>query len=177
LGSLYFPHKEQPDHLTKQQFPEQSLVDKQLKKVDISGAVVNPGVYSFSGDARLEDLIAQAGGLQDEANKDYVSKALNLSQKVSDGFKVYIPFKTEQPSTSVFTLEAASSSEVAGISTHKININSASSKELESLPGIGPVSAAKIISQRPYNNKEELVSKKTISKKTLEKINDLIELF
>ena len=58
----------------------------------------------------------------------------------------------------------------------KVNINNASQKELESLPGIGPVTARKIIESRPYSSAEELVEKKIVSQKMLDEIKSLIIL-
>lgn len=60
--------------------------------------------------------------------------------------------------------------------TEKISINQASIEELDALPGIGPVTGQKIINNRPYQNFEELLTKKVVNKSTFEKIKDLIRL-
>ena len=57
-----------------------------------------------------------------------------------------------------------------------VSVNSASQSELESLPGIGPVTAGKIIDGRPYNQVEELLERKIVGKATFEKIKNLISL-
>src|SRR5205085_1673286 len=77
-------------------FPKESLVNaEQGIKVDISGAVNSPGVYSLPSSARVEDAIKTAGGFSETANGGYISKSLNLSQKLSDGQKIYIPVSGE----------------------------------------------------------------------------------
>jgi competence protein ComEA len=95
---------------------------------------------------------------------------------VSDGTKIYIPKvgETLPSSTDNSVLPGGA---VAGVATTGlISINSASSTELESLPGIGPVSAGKIIDNRPYGSMDELISKKAIGKSVFQKIKTLISL-
>ncbi len=161
---LNSPKKTLPD----EHKPQVQGVKTAAIKVDISGAVASPGVYSLSSSSRVEDAIKVAGGFLPNAHKEYISKTLNLSQKISDGQKIYIPFQGEK---SVPVTLAASS----GPSTGKIGLNSGSQSELESLPSIGAVSAQKIIANRPYNEISDLVSKKVVSKTTYEKIRELID--
>lgn len=145
--------------------PKESLVQTNMAvKVDISGAVLNPGVYDMSPEDRIEDVIKKAGGLRQEVNQEYVSKYLNLAQKVVDGSKIYIPFKNER-----YVLGANTSS--------KVNINTSSSQDLEKLSGIGAVTASKIISARPFNSIEDLINKKILSKSVFEKIKDQIVVY
>ena len=160
--------------LTKQKpkdFPKESLVQAQKTiSVDVSGAVKNPGVYQLTEGVRIEDAIKAAGGFSQTANQEYISKSLNLAQKLSDGGKVYVPSEGEQVSSSV-------NSQVAGVSTNQVNINTATESELDSLAGVGPVTASKIISGRPYQSIEELTSKKVISKAVFDKIKDQLVLY
>src|SRR3989339_1653912 len=58
--------------------------------VDVSGAVEKPGVYRLGQGSRIVDALAAAGGLSSEADRDFLSKTINLSQLVTDGMKVYI---------------------------------------------------------------------------------------
>ncbi len=149
-------------------FPKESIVSENFTslKVDISGAVKNPGVYSFSKGARTEDLISKSGGFLENANAEYISKSLNLAQKLSDGQKIYIPFEGE-----------SGAPQVAGVNTSgKIGINSASSTQLEDLPGVGPATAAKIIGARPYSDISDLLNKKAVSKSVYEKVKDLVDI-
>ncbi len=141
--------------------------------IDISGAVQTPGVYHFEKDSRVEDAIRQAGGFSELVHKQFVSKSLNLATKLTDGQKIYIPFEGELASVAPVAVLAAVSpigSNLTSQPSGVINLNSASQSELESLTGIGPVTAAKIINARPYNTVGELLSKKTVSKTVYEKI-------
>lgn len=152
-------------------FPKESLIDSQKTiSVDISGGVKNPGVYQLKDGSRIEEGIKVAGGFADNANEEYISKYLNLAQKLQDGSKVYVPLEGEQA--------LGSQTAVAGTSNQaKVNINTATQAELEALPGIGPVTASKIISGRPYQQTDELQSKKIISNTVFGKIKDLLVVY
>ena len=150
-------------------FPKESLVSAQrMISIDVGGAVGKPGVYQLKEGARIEEAVSLAGGLAKEVNKEYISKYLNMAQKLSDGSKLYIPYEGEQG-------VSAGGAAVAGTSANsKVNINTGTQAELEALPGIGPVTASRIISDRPYQTAEDLLSKKVISKSVFEKIKDSI---
>lgn len=143
-------------------------------KVDISGAVATPGVYEMASDARIEDVIKDAGGIKSGVDEAYFSKSINLAGKLTDGMKIYIPFKSE-------AISVQTGSNVAGVSAENtnqlININSASASELDKLPGVGEVTSQKIIENRPYQGIEELVSKKAVSRSVYEKIKDKISTY
>lgn len=146
------------------EFPKESLVTAQKISVDVSGAVLKPGVYQLDTGDRVEEAIKAAGGFSESANQEYISKYLNMAQKLSDGMKIYIPAVGESG-------PAVQSGAVAGSSMQsKVNINTASQSELEALPGIGPVTASKIISDRLYQKIEELLERKIVSKSVFEKI-------
>lgn len=127
--------------------------------VDISGKVVSPGVYELEEGSRIKDALIAAGGLADDANRDFISKTINLAKVLSDGEKIYIPGQNEQAQTSSSSL---------------ISINSASASDLDKLPGIGVVTSEKIISNRPYGSIEELLTKNVVTKSMFEKIKDKI---
>jgi len=135
--------------------------------VDVEGAVVKPGVYSINANARVKDALIAASGLGNDADRDWVAKSLNMAAKVSDGSKIYIPRFGESVQATVL------SSGIAG-NTGAINLNSASSQELDSLSGIGPVTAEKIISGRPYSSINDLLEKKVVSEKVFNQIKDKI---
>lgn len=158
-----------------QVFPKDSLVDSQkIISVDVSGAVNKPGVYQLKFGARVEDTIKSSEGFSSTANKEYISKYLNMAQKLSDGSKIYIPFEGE----SSFSVSVTQGGVVSGTNAqNKVNINSSTQSELESLPGIGPVTASKIISGRPYQKIDELSSKKIVSKAVYEKIKDSVVIY
>jgi len=137
-----------------------------LIKVDISGSVVNSGVYELPTDSRVIDALEKAGGLTAEADTKWIDANLNRAQILVDGQKLFIP--------AVGNLGTQTS---VKSTNEKVSVNSATASELESLPQIGPVTAQKIITNRPYQTIEELVSKKAISQSVLTKIKDLITLW
>ncbi len=163
---LIFPivfQKAKPD--LKLLSPSSLKEDKSSIKVDVGGSVSKPGVYELSIGSRVEDVLKLAGGFTEDADKKWLSKNLNLARGLEDGEKVYIP--------SLADLDFEGLGLVEGIK-EKININSASTSELDSLPGIGPVTAKKIISNRPYQKVEDLTTKKVVNKSVFEKLKDLV---
>lgn len=145
--------------------------------VDVSGSVAKPGVYRLSENARIEDAILAAGGFSEDADVDWTQHSLNLAAKVSDGMKIYIPKVGEETERDKGVIGGGTSVGVVGASTNGlVSINSASSSDLEDLPGIGPVTAGKIIDNRPYGSLDELMSKKAVGNATFEKIKELISL-
>lgn len=162
-------HKSQPEPAITFQQNKAPEVKSEII-VDVEGAVMTPGVYKMDSNGRMVDALAKAGGLAEDADRDYVEKNVNLAGKLSDGLKIYIPRTGEQVLTGSNT--SASSGEVQSGST--ININSASVSELNSLPGVGDVTSQKIIEGRPYASIDELVNKKVIGNATYEKIKDKI---
>lgn len=139
--------------------------------VDIEGAVVKPGVYTLSNDSRMEDALAAAGGMSEEADYQRVAKYINLASTLADGAKIYIPYLDDDSSN--MGLEGASYEENGFL---KIKINSASSSELDSLPGVGLATADKIIGGRPYGDINELIEKKIVGAKVFEQIKNKIDL-
>lgn len=133
--------------------------------VHVDGAVVRPAVYKLSGDARVDDAIKAAGGMTSDAD----TARVNLAAKLVDGQKIYVASQSQSESQSVG--QATNQSQ-----TGLISINSGSQVELESLPGVGPVTAQKIISNRPYGSVEELLSKKVVSSSVYQKVKDLVGL-
>ncbi len=141
--------------------------------VDVEGAVVKPGVYKLSSDARVQDVLIAAGGLSSRADRAWVSKNLNLALKLTDGAKIYIPAAGETPAQSSAVQGAQSSVNVDGL----VNVNSASQSELDTLPGIGAVTAVKIISNRPYGAISELLERKIVGSKVFSQIKDKISVY
>lgn len=137
--------------------------------VEVSGAVVNPGVYKLEKESRIEDAIAKAGGFSEKADLTWVSKVLNRASILSDGQKIFIPEKG--------TTVGNQSGKTAGTQTTLININTASQSELEKLWGIGPVTAERIIEARPYSSVEELFTRKILKQNVFEKNKDLLTVY
>ena len=143
--------------------------DKVKIVVDISGEVIKPGVYELESGSRINDLLITAGGLSAKADREWVSKNINLAQKLTDGVKIYIPEKTEKlPNLSNLTNPSNSS---------KININNASLAELDTLWGVGEATAKKIIEGRPYQKPEELLEKKIVKSNVWESIKDQVTVY
>lgn len=161
-------------------------------KVDVAGAVVNPGVYEISEDARVEEALNAAGGLSEEADRNWVDKNLNLAAKLSDGDKLYIPKVGETstapnasapvvtpPATAGVVSGTGSSTSSASGGCSRVNINIASATTLdECLPGIGPAYAQRIVDYREahggFKSIEEIQEVSGIGPKTFEKIKDQI---
>lgn len=143
--------------------------------VDLQGAIERPGVYQLPAESRVNDLLIAAGGLSNQADRDWAAKNLNLAQKLEDGAKIYVPKKGEAPLRS--SSFAGQVGQIAGSQFGKININTASSSELVELPGIGPAYAQRIIENRPYQSVEDLLKVPGIGPKTLEKIKDKITVY
>ena len=142
--------------------------------IDVGGAVLKPGVYKLAATARIQDALIAAGGLSQEADREYIAKTINLAAKISDGAKIYIPKVGEGSTRSTGSGQA---SEVAGSVTGLININTGSQSELEGLPGVGPVTAQKIIDNRPYSSIDELFAKKIVGQKVFGEIKEKISVY
>lgn len=141
-------------------------VSVQKIAVDVEGAVIKPGVYELSSGSRIVDALSAAGGMSEEADRDYVQKSINLAQKITDGIKIYIPRVGEQ-------VLSVSTNVVAG-SNSTININTASESDLDLLPGVGSVTAGKIIAGRPYTSIQGLLDQKVLTASVFEKIKNQI---
>lgn len=134
--------------------------------VDVTGAVNSPGVYRLALGSRIKDAIEAAGGLSEDVDGMWVGKNLNRAQIITDGYKLYLP-----------SINEANITHVNSDNSSVISINYSTKKELESLPGIGPVTADKIINNRPYMRVEELIEKKIVGEKVWTSIKDMIQLW
>lgn len=142
--------------------------------VEVAGAVEIPGVYKLAKGARIEDVLIAAGGISANADRDWMEKSLNRAAKLIDGQKVYIPRQGLAPqSFSGEGYQNVSSEWGSGA----VNVNNASPKELESLWGIGPVTAQNIIEQRPYSSVEELRTRKILRKNVYERNKDKLTVY
>ena len=148
---------------------QSNKVIKQQITVDVEGAVNKPGVYRLDLGARVGDLVATAGGMTADADTKWIEMNLNRAGKLTDGAKFYIPYKSEILNPK---FQINSNSQISNL----ININTGSQAELESLPGVGPVTAGKIINSRPYGDINELLEKKIVGQKVWGQIKDAISL-
>lgn len=139
----------------------QGFAGQEKIKVDIAGAVEKPGVYELPYNSRIADALIPAGGLAATADREAISKTINLAQKITDGSKIYFP----------------SINEKSLVKNSLVNINSATLSELDSLVGVGAITAQKIVDNRPYQNISDLVSKKILSKAAFDKIKDKLSVY
>lgn len=134
--------------------------------VDIEGAVAVPGVRELAAGSLVEDAITAAGGLTEQADRERIARELNRSEPLKGHQKIYIPVMGEQ---------AAGDTAESG---EKINLNQADTKELESLPGIGPVTAKKIIEYREehggFQSVDQLAEIPGLSEKKVDALRDLV---
>ena len=130
--------------------------------VHVTGAVKTSGVYSLPRGARVLDALDAAGGVREGADVE----CLNLAALLQDGQKIHVPF-VQQHDEPV---------QVDG----RIDLNSATAKELESLPGIGPELARRILEYRRINGRfssvDDLKKVSGIGDKTLENLRPLVTL-
>lgn len=148
--------------------------------VHVAGAVEKPGVYTLPAGSRVQDAVKAAGALAG-ANLD----ALNLAAPLADGQKIIVPLKDEREVVTGVPLaqQAANPFQRTGAagSTQLVNINTASQKELEGLPGIGPSLAQRIIQYRqekgPFKTPEDVKNVSGIGEKKYEQIKDYITVY
>ena len=134
------------------QLPEGNTVEEDVRPkfmyTDIKGSVKEPGIYSFSSEERVYDVLKRAGGLLEEADSDRI----NFSAKIEDQQVLYIPAVGEDLPEHLDQLVSPEGKQsTADSEPSKININTASPSELQQIPGIGSVKAQEIIRFREEN--------------------------
>lgn len=161
-------------------------------RVQVSGAVLEPGVYDLPASCRVEEAIAAAGGMTENAD----SERVNLVRKVRDGMQIRVPVQ-KAARTSRTQRESAQAKYGLGESASKkygsakagsgrnssmmqsVRINSASAGELQQLPGIGPALAQRIVETRSrgrFNSAEDLLRVPGIGKAKLAKLRAYVEV-
>lgn len=148
--------------------------------VYICGAVKENKVVTLKENSRICDAIDAAGGLTNDADLT----TINLAYILEDGEKIYIPKKGETIQTESTSINSQNSSysnySSSSLKDNKININKATQTELETIPGIGPSTALKIINYREENGKfkkiEDIKSVSGIGDSKYEKIKNYISI-
>jgi competence protein ComEA len=134
--------------------------------IDIEGGVNEPGIHRLPAGSRVADALAAAGGYADSADLGAAAASLNLAAELVDGQQIVVPVIGVDPDP-----------DAGGGDGGLVNLNRATRSELEALPGIGPVTAGKIISARseqPFATLDELVSRDVLTARQLEQIADLV---
>lgn len=161
--------------------------------VHVSGAVNKEGIVELKVNSRIDDAIEKAGGLREDAYIDNV----NLAYVLEDGMKIYIPnIKEKEKIKNEMQDENTYVTNTSGVkveksenntnensnknSNKKVNINEATQSDLETLPGIGPSTASKIITYRKENGKfksiEDIKNVSGIGDSKYNSIKDLISI-
>lgn len=137
-------------HIIEDETNDEKLEDKEII-IHITGAVKNQGIVKIKEGSRISDVIDIAGGINDKAD---LSK-INLAYIVQDGQKIYVPSMDDKEDTDTIMKDAGANVIKDGVNSSnkegKININKASQTELETLSGVGPSTALKIINYRNEN--------------------------
>lgn len=161
-------------------------------RVQVSGAVLEPGIYDVPASCRVEEAIAAAGGLTENAD----SERVNLVRKVRDGMQIRVPVQKAAQTNRTQRKNAQAKSGLGASTTNKssstragteknnsalqiVRINSAGVSELQQLPGIGPALAQRIVDTRSrgrFASVEDLLRVPGIGKAKLAKLRDYVEV-
>ena len=146
--------------------------------VDIKGEVLSPGVYEFSCESRIQEVIKKAGGFTEEADETKI----NLAQKITDQMQLIVPnvHSKQEGGVTEGISEKGNSSNSTPSNSKKgtVNINTATLEELQTIKGIGKKKAEAILQYRKehgaFRTKEDLLQVKGIGKKALEAIESQV---
>ena len=146
--------------------------------VDIKGEVLRPGVYEFSCESRIQEVIKKAGGFTEEADETKI----NLAQKISDQMQMIVPnlHSKQEGGVTEGNSEKGNLSNTTPSNSKQgtVNINTATLEELQTIKGIGKKKAEAILQYRKehgaFRTKEDLLQVKGIGKKALEAIESQV---
>jgi competence protein ComEA len=141
--------------------------------VEIVGAVARPGVYHLAQGSRVGDLVEAAGGYGPRVDAAQAGRDLNLAAALHDGDQIRVPSR-DDPSAAARPSKGGGGN---GGAPAPLDLNQATPTELDGLPGIGPVTAAKIIASRdgqPFSAVQDLRTRKLVGEKTFANLKDLV---
>ena len=146
--------------------------------VDIKGEVLRPGVYEFSCESRIQEVIKKAGGFTEEADEIKI----NLAQKISDQMQIIVPNLHSKQEGGVTEGNSEkgnlSNTTPSNLKQGTVNINTATLEQLQTIKGIGKKKAEAILQYRKehgaFRTKEDLLQVKGIGKKALEAIESQV---
>lgn len=143
--------------------------------VHVVGEVRRPGVVELDPNARVSDAIAAAGGATDTA----ALEGVNLARPVADGEQILVP-NAEQLSSGLHGTEASPFGSTAQADDGRVNLNTADATALQTLPGVGPALARRILDWRQSNGAfvsvDQLIEVSGIGSKTLDALRDLVRV-
>ncbi len=146
--------------------------------VDVQGAVLSPGVQRLPAGSRVGDAIAAAGGYGPRVDASRASTELNLAAPVKDGDRIVVPARGDVAAATGGPAGGGGGDvSRAGSGGGLVDLNTATTAELDELPGIGPVTAQKILdarAEKPFASVDELRERKIVGAATFEKLRDLV---
>lgn len=138
--------------------PAPLVVEQPPLQIAVLGEVAEPGVYELPFGSRVADAVAAAGGMLPSAAADLV----NAAGPLTDGQSIHVP--------------SAMVASADGVVGERVSLNSAPVEQLDSLPGIGPVIAQRIVLHRPYDSLEDVLRVPGIGPATFERLAPLVGL-
>ena len=132
----------------------------------------HPGVFHLPPEARVGDLVAAAGGYGPRVDTERAGRELNLAAPLRDGDQISVPSRDDATPG-----ERERDRWVQRAGDGPLDLNAATAAQLDALPGIGPVTAAKIIASRdeqPFAAVDDLRTRKLVGEKTFGQLADLV---